>query len=131
MATLNFFKSNLNITGRFNNYLSQSLVTVVFLPLRIPALKRGFGCFCGWFFFLMGLFFHKPLCKLVVALQGSLLSPRELFLLDMQMDPNHKTPQNALPSAALGGGIFGVVSNLPVGSSGFQHMWIVAKLCYV
>lgn len=98
VATLAFFKSNLNITGTFNNYLSQPLTIVVFLPLQIPAIQEGFRWFCGGFFFSGSFFFHKPVCSLVVAMQGSLLNPRELFLLDMQMDPN---PQNLTECTSL------------------------------
>lgn len=56
----------------------------------------GFRWFCGGGRVL--LFFHKPLCKLVVAMQGILLSPRELFLFNMQMDPN---PQNIAECTSL------------------------------
>lgn len=119
MATLAFFKANFNISGTFDNYLSQSLTIVAFLPLQTPALQRGFRWFCGGFFFL-GIFFHKPLCKLVVAMQGSLWSPRELFLLDMQRYPN---PQNLTECTSFStpcrGGVFRVASNLPVGCSWF------------
>lgn len=87
MAALALSKSNLNIPGGFNNYLSQvlkdcyiftlkSLRVVIFLLLKIPVLQRVFW----WFFFSCWSFFHKPFCKLVVAMQGSLLSPRELYI---------------------------------------------------
>lgn len=56
----------------------KSLRVVVFLLLKIPGLQRGFWWWV--FFFSSWSFFCKPLCRLVVAMQSSLLSPRELSI---------------------------------------------------
>lgn len=73
-AALALLKSNLNIPGRFNNYLSQVLI----FTFKNTCLAKGF--FGGLDFFLLGLFFTSLSAGWLVAMQGSLLSPRELSI---------------------------------------------------